>query len=366
LNVTTSYGCRSADKIIRVNVNPQPKPNFQIPASVCLPTANASFMDLSTIADGTQALFVYNWDFGDPSSGAANYSTLTNPSHTYNTTGPYSVNLQVTSGAGCVDDTTIILNTIHPEPIGSFLTDKPETCLGQSIRFTDNTNAMGGVTTQWNWDLGDGSTSTLSTFNYTYSAPGTYIVSLYTYNNFGCRSTTYSSSVTIHPYPTVDAGPDRLVLEGGQIVLQPVVSGSNLSYLWTPNQYFGSSNTLLSPTVLGVADITYTLTVTGIGGCATSDQVFVKVLKYPEIPNVFSPNGDGINDKWVIKYLESYPGCTVDVFNRYGQLIYHSVGYDNPWDGTYKGSSVPTGTYYYIVDPKNGRKRMAGFVDVLR
>ena len=80
-------------------------------------------------------------------------------------------------------------------------------------------------------------------------------------------------------------------------------------------------------------------------GCVKSDDVFIKVLKAPAIPNIFSPNGDGIHDTWVIQYLESYPGATVDIFNRYGQLIYHSEGYANPWDGTINGKPVPVGTY---------------------
>ena len=113
-------------------------------------------------------------------------------------------------------------------------------------------------------------------------------------------------------------------------------------------------------------DIVYTLTVTASGNCKASDDVLVKILKAPRIPNTFSPNGDGINDKWVIKYLDTYPGGTVEIFNRYGQLIFRSVGYGVPWDGTVNGKQVPIGTYYYIVDPKNGRKIMSGYVDVIR
>jgi gliding motility-associated-like protein len=108
------------------------------------------------------------------------------------------------------------------------------------------------------------------------------------------------------------------------------------------------------------------LTVTARGGCTASDIVFVKVLKNPVIPNVFTPNGDGFNDKWIIKYLETYPGCVVEIYNRYGQIVFRSVGYNTPWDGTYKGNQVPAGTYYYIIDPKNGRKQVAGFVDIIR
>jgi len=366
LFVTTSNGCKSTNKVVRINVNPQPRPGFSIPASVCLPNANALFSNLTTIADGTQATLAYYWDFGDPGSGTVNNSTATNPSHTFVTTGPYNINLQVTSAAGCVDDTTIVLNTIHPQPLASFTVNKTEECIGNGLLFTDNSNPMGGITNQWNWTMGDAGTRNQSSFNYIYAAAGTYTVNLYTVNSFGCRSTDFSAPVTIHPYPVVNAGPDRLVLEGGQIVLQPVVTGTSLSYAWTPNQYFAGSNTIVNPSVMGVDDITYTLTVTGIGGCAASDQVFIKVLKAPSIPNIFSPNGDGSHDTWVIQYLDTYPGSTVDVYNRYGQLLFHSEGYTIPWDGTVGGKPVPVGSYYYIVNPKNGRKIISGYVDVIR
>jgi len=112
--------------------------------------------------------------------------------------------------------------------------------------------------------------------------------------------------------------------------------------------------------------MTYTLTVTSDQGCKKSDNVFVKVLKAPLIPNIFSPNGDGIHDRWEIAFLESYPGCTVDIYNRYGQLVFHSVGYSKPWDGTVNGKPVPLGTYYYVVNPKNGRQQYSGYVDVIR
>ena len=139
-----------------------------------------------------------------------------------------------------------------------------------------------------------------------------------------------------------------------------------MTYNWTPNLYFTGSNTVLNPTINGVDDITYTLTVTARGNCTKSDQVFIKVLKYPIIPNIFSPNGDGVHDRWELPYLESYPGCTIDVVNRYGQLVFRSVGYATPWDGNVNGKEVPVGTYYYVIDPKNGRKKITGYVDIIR
>ncbi|MFI5161292.1 MAG: gliding motility-associated C-terminal domain-containing protein [Sphingobacteriales bacterium] len=84
------------------------------------------------------------------------------------------------------------------------------------------------------------------------------------------------------------------------------------------------------------------------------------------VPNAFSPNGDGINDLWNIKSLTDFPQCVVSVYSRNGSLVFQSRGYVKPWDGTYNGSPVPTGTYYYIIDPKSGLQQLSGYVAVLR
>jgi gliding motility-associated-like protein len=172
-------------------------------------------------------------------------------------------------------------------------------------------------------------------------------------------------TVAVFAQPTVNAGPDRFVLEGGNAVLLATASGNNLSYLWTPSTFLNSP-TILQPTATPITDIDYTIVVTSSDGCTATDAVSVTFLKAPTIPNVFSPNGDGINDRWEIKYLESYPGATVQIYNRYGQAVFQSVGYNKAWDGTQNGKPLPAGTYYYIINPKNGRQQMSGFVDIVR
>jgi gliding motility-associated-like protein len=92
----------------------------------------------------------------------------------------------------------------------------------------------------------------------------------------------------------------------------------------------------------------------------------VKILRPLNIPNAFSPNGDGINDVWNITYLNDYPNCTMDIFDRYGRIVYQTIGYNKPWDGTRNGNPVPVGVYYYIIDPKNGAPKVTGSVTVLR
>ncbi|HEU5164607.1 MAG TPA: PKD domain-containing protein [Chitinophagaceae bacterium] len=188
----------------------------------------------------------------------------------------------------------------------------------------------------------------------------------YTFTGANSCGNYMEQTITVNPTPKAFAGPDKIVLEGGAVQLTPALNaGFPVTYIWTPPTGLNNPN-VPDPLSSPADDITYTLKVTSDKGCTTSDQVFVKVLKKPEIPNIFSPNGDGIHDRWVIKALDTYPGCTVEIFNRYGQQIYYSVGYSNPWDGTINGKPVPVGTYYYIVDPKNGRQKQAGYVDIVR
>jgi gliding motility-associated-like protein len=201
-------------------------------------------------------------------------------------------------------------------------------------------------------------------FNPAVAGKGTHTIR-YTFNASNGCSDFIERTVQVFEVPVADAGPDRVVLEGGSVTLVGSATGPNLSYLWTPPA--GLNNpTISKPSASPADDITYRLTVTTGDGCVDTDDVFVKLLKAPLVPNTFSPNGDGIHDKWEIKYLESYPGCTVQIYNRYGQLIFETKGYNKPWDGTYKGKEAPAGTYYYIIDPKNGRKQITGFVDIIR
>ncbi len=93
-------------------------------------------------------------------------------------------------------------------------------------------------------------------------------------------------------------------------------------------------------------------------------QIFkhLKVL----LQTIFSPNGDGINDVWNIPSLEAFSNCTVQVFNRYGKLVFASTGYRRPWDGSYNGAILPVGVYYYTINPGNGKKSYSGYLTILK
>jgi gliding motility-associated-like protein len=191
------------------------------------------------------------------------------------------------------------------------------------------------------------------------------VLTLTTTGTGNCKIMSDAMTVTIIPAPKVELGYDRFVLEGGAVVLQPTITGPAVSYTWTPPQWL-SSTTQRTVTATPASDITYALSVTGPGGCTVTDTIKITVLPPPVIPNVFSPNGDGTNDKWNIKALEKYPNCVVQIFTRYGQKIFHSNGYNTPWDGTHNGKEMPVGTYYYVIEPGNGRPRFSGYVVILR
>jgi gliding motility-associated-like protein len=166
----------------------------------------------------------------------------------------------------------------------------------------------------------------------------------------------------VNEYPKVNAGEDVIVPEGSSVQLKPIVSGPVLNHIWKPLNI----NSDLNITVKATKNEVYVLEVTGKGNCVASDNVEVKVLLAPKVPNVFSPNGDGIHDQWIIPGLDSYKECTVEVFDRYGTPVFGSKGYNKPWDGTYKGQPLPYGTYYYIIDTKVGNAKLSGYITILR
>lgn len=201
-------------------------------------------------------------------------------------------------------------------------------------------------------------------FSPSLAGEGTHTIKYVFTSTSGCIDSA-SSTVTVFANPTVNAGADVTILQGGSITLQPIATGTNLQYLWLDNRFL-NNNTIRTPLASPTEDITYVLTVTGTGGCTASDNILVKVLLAPKIPNTFSPNNDGINDLWKIEYLDTYPACKVQVFTRTGKLVFESRGYRKPWDGNMNGKSLPVDTYYYIIEPESGRQPITGYITIIK
>ncbi|MEO6671697.1 MAG: PKD domain-containing protein [Ferruginibacter sp.] len=367
LMVTTGYGCNSLVKHIPVLISPLPVVDFSFTDTACLPNALIQFNNLSSISDNSENSFIYTWTFGDGSP--VDHSV--NPSHIYNNVGPYIVKLAVQSNAQCISTNIKVLNTIHPRPDADFNFNKASVCVGNNVGLLDLSDPKDGSVTQWYWNFGDSQTSAEQAPVYTYNSAGTYVVNHSIVNSFGCASDTTPKPFTVYAYPVVNAGEDKLVLEGETVVLDATATGNDLQFSWTRDGNVTTdlrlnNSTILNPVCTPIEETNYTLTVTGKGGCPSTDQVKVKVLKIPRIPNTFSPNADGTNDRWNIEYLKSYPAAKVQVFTRTGQLVFESKGVYQPWDGTIKGKALPIDTYYYIIEPESGRKPVTGYVTILK
>ncbi len=181
----------------------------------------------------------------------------------------------------------------------------------------------------------------------------------------GCPAVQDEIKLTVNPSPVVKLGTNIEVLENEFSTLHPTIKGNVISYLWTPGQNMDNPNSK-EPVIKGVNDIQYKLLVKDANGCTASDMIMINVLKPIKIPNTFTPNGDGINDRWYVDFLYQYKDARVQIFNRYGQLVFESKGYNNPWDGTFKGQPVPYGTYYYIIEIGHGKPGVKGYVTVIR
>ncbi len=364
---TDGNSCLTASAIGEIVVHAYPVPDFAFDkTSYCIPNATVGFINNTTPAPLSN--HTYAWEFGD-----GVFSTAATPSHFYTSIGPFNVKLKARSTVllnngviGCESEKAKSLDIIHPQPKADFVFSKPSVCIGDNVILTDATDNKDGLPDKWNWNLGDGGTRVTNPVTYTYADTISYTITFYSINTFGCNSDTISKPFSVYPYPKRNAGPDKFVLEGGSVELEASAFAREPVYSWTPVEFLTDSKILRPRVVSPRTDMTYRLTVTGKGGCQASDDVFVKLLKFPAIPNTFTPNGDGINDQWRIDYLNTYPENRVQIFTRAGKLVFESRGYTTPWDGTLKGKPLPFDTYYYIIEPGNGRDPVTGYVTIIK
>lgn len=360
LQVVTDKGCVSGvtEKILPMHA--QPKVGFSLPV-VCLPNGNGTFKDQSTIADGSKTLLSYRWDFGD--SNDPTPSSQKNPTHRFSAPGPYNIKLTVTSKDGCSASLSRQLSSVYQQPEAAFQLSKAAICQGSTIDFTDRSTAVAASVNNWQWNMGNAGTSSQQNPSQRFRDSGTYAITLTVHDTHGCTDTA-TQTVKVYPVPQLRGG-EVPVAEGETVQLKPAYVATDAHFHWSPGTYL-SSDTAAAPFVHPLDDITYRIDLTGAGGCTTSDNLNVKLVRKPIIPNAFSPNGDGINDVWHITYLSAYPNCTVDVYNRYGQRVFTSTGYRTDWNGSYNGQPLTVGTYYYVIDLKNGAKPLAGYVVILK
>jgi len=298
-----------------------------------------------------------------PSGGTTPYQYSINGGTTYQSSNVFTglaggtYNIVVRDAATCTANQQVTL--IFTNNLAMNAVSGGSICLGASFTPTVMSNS-----TSYSW------TPTTGVSNPNIANPVLSPQSTTTYTVTGTLGTCTiqrTITVTVAPGAVANAGPDATILTGD--VYQMQGSGSTDTYLWTPSTGL-SSTTILTPNASPTATTTYTLRVTTAQGCFATDNVTITVVPYCVKPmEAFTPNGDGINDLWLITNGNCLISATAQVFNRYGAKVFESNDYRNTWNGTYKGKPLPDGTYYYVISFKlvNGKMVvLKGNVTILR
>jgi len=335
--------CRVASNLLTIVIDSIPSPNATSNSPVC----DGSSLHLSSANAQT-----YTWSGpgGFSSDVASPVITPATPA----SEGEYYVNVKTAGGCVASDSTAVIINPLPVADAGADASICQETTTGLS--------ASGGII--YNWTPAKGLSNT--TIRNPVASPDTTTMYIVQVTDEHKCSNFDSLLVTVLLKPGANAGPDKKIMAEQSVTLDGIATGDKLSWYWTPSQYIDNPASL-TPRVSPPVNFTYTLHVSTSNGCGDAfDNVFVRVFQKVTIPNAFSPNGDGINDRWVIDKLDTYPESATEVYNRNGQLVFRSMGYPRPWDGTYNGKPLPVGTYYYIIDRKNGFPLLSSWVLIIR
>jgi gliding motility-associated-like protein len=346
----TSSGCQDNDTV-KVELNPQPLASFDTPQPQCYKGNSFNFKAEGEYSD--LARFV--WSFG--SQAMPDSSAAAEPQGvTFNTTGQQLVRLVVID-RGCYSNTYVVPVNVLKMPVANFGANKVETCEPSLIAFDNISENENGIL-NYSWNFGNGKGSNLESPSILYNNSGVFDVSL-TVTDLNNCSDTYEikDMITVNPSPSSSF----VALPLQTTITNPMVIIEDLSNNATECMYLiGNIDTIFSFDKDYVFADTGTYNITQVlknqFGCMDSSTQTVRIdLGYKVyIPTAFSPNNDGINDRFRI-YGEDIYECEIMIFNRWGQLLYTSYDIENGWDGTIRTNDNPVvgGTYVYSISLKD-------------
>ncbi len=274
--------------------------------------------------------------------------------------GPGRYTLRITDANNCtLNDTFFVDSHVTVEAYAGVDTT---ICYGTSIQL----DGQGGHTASWspvdflsNPDIANPMAEQVTETT-------SYILTITEENSpYGCFNI---DTVTIGVYPLtgLEVTMDTFVVNGTSIQLE-ATGGPFSDYRWEPSTGLDNS-TIPDPVATPQISTRYTVYALNDYGCEESDSIYLEVIDDIMAYNVFSPNGDGINDYFDIKNADRFPEVIVEVYNRWGDQFFSSKGYDDGkrWDGNARGNPAPMGTYYYVIIPYNGAKPITGNVTIIR
>lgn len=261
--------------------------------------------------------------------------------------GTYSISVTETAVSGCSSDPLAVLVNVAGPTID--LGNERIICEGSTTEIIP----LGSFSYQM-WQ--DGSTGT------SYRADTTELVTIQVFDQAGCTAFD-SVRITMYPMPVINLGADTALCGNNSLILD--AENPDASYLWSTGE-----STREIEVYPGAGDISVEVTFADI--CSTKDEISIlpcggsKILS--DIPNLFTPNGDGTNDTWFFYESANFPEMVVEIYDRWGKRVYISEpGYPVPWDGkSMHGMEMPMDSYHYIIKVGEGYEDVVGTITVVR
>jgi len=354
-------------------------------STVCAGTAVTFTANVSNA--GTNAILNYQWQVNGITA-STNPSFITTKLSSTDVVTCIVTNTAACSGTATSNSKSIVVNPVVTPQITIISSATTTVCRGTAITFTA-TATNGGTNPIYQWEV-NGATVNPSTsqvingpqFTSSTLSANDKVTCILINNDSPCVTNAVTQSNTIavsfipppNPPPTVNIIASATTAYPGILITFTATAsnaGTALRYQWQINGVnAGANNPVFTSSTLNNGDIVSCILLLS-QGCIptiTSNQVKISIVPSPTVtvPNTFTPNGDGINDLWVIPDLVSYPNCLVTIFTRYGEQIYQSKGYSKPWEGIYKGSQLPMGVYYYLINLGNKTPALSGWVAIVR
>ncbi|MDB9990246.1 gliding motility-associated C-terminal domain-containing protein, partial [Flavobacteriales bacterium] len=319
---------------------------------------------INLVVTGGNSPYGFSW--------SDNSGTFTSNNQNINNLLPGTYYVLVTDNNGCIANDTV---TLTPG-LEIFANAGPEdtlVCFEDSLTLLGTT--FGAINPSVSWNLLRNVLSTDSTISYYFDDSATVIydfVFVVTEQNCIVKD---SIKVIVAPLPILDAGNDAAIETGLAFTLGGSPTGPiNSSYFWTPliNFYNEADSVTPNPEIEVNSTQAYIVFVTDTNGCKNNDTIKVELVPNIEIPSAFSPNNDGINDRWIIEISELYTNVTLRVYNRWGILVYNNLNnvVGDYWTGNGKNSKPLTvGTYYFVMeyDGIDGEKNnITGPITIIR
>ncbi len=363
--VTDIKGCNS-DTVSKIVINyGKPTASFTI-NDTCMTTPSIA-LNNSVFGHASSKLTKYTWNFGDTTI-IRNTSIV--PSYTYKTAGPKSLQLIVESDSSCVADTMTKKLMVYGNPVASFVTQ--DSCQGFPVLFTNRsfTQFTPDSVGRFSWNFDDGATSSLRNPQNIFKEYGAYKIKLTAFSA-NCPFLTDDTTINM----TIKSPRANQVYPRIQTVKRVVgqmnAIGNGRSYAWLP--YTGLTDTKIKNPKFSITEdkITYTITIVDSAGCVNNDKQEVWAFTKPDIylATGFSPNNDGVNDKYKPEYIEIKILEYFRVQDSNNRQVFITNSLTDKWDGTYNGNPLPPAPYLVSVagiDIQGNRIVKQGIVIVVK